>query len=68
MMNRSRIGTQIESHTCTRIYPGETQKGEKTPTNNEMLAVINQHLYQKFFAALLHSKLYFAPFAIVYIS
>jgi hypothetical protein len=34
MMNRSRRDTQIESQTCTRIYPGETQKGEKTPTNN----------------------------------
>jgi hypothetical protein len=41
MMNRSRRGTQIESHTCTRIYPGETQKGEKTPANNLPLIANN---------------------------
>jgi hypothetical protein len=41
MMNKSRKGTIIESHTCTRIYPGETLYREKNPNKQSSFIANN---------------------------
>ena len=48
MMNSSRRSIPIESHTCTRIYPGETQEGRKLQQTIFLyLQIICKIIYKK---------------------